>query len=246
VKVIAVIPARYGSTRFPGKVLAADTGKFLVQHTCERAISAKTVREVIIATDDERVMKACLSFTDKCVMTSNSHKSGTDRIAEAVAQINADIVVNLQADEPEIDPASIDYLVNILSGNPQAQMATLVAPFENAAQIDDPNIVKVVVDKRGCALYFSRLPIPYDRDADGKAAPDKYLRHMGIYAYRKQFLLDITQKMQTQYEICEKLEQLRVLENGYSIITGKVEHAWTGIDTRQQYAEFVKRYMGNS
>lgn len=245
-KVIAVIPARYGSTRFPGKVLATDTGKFLVQHTCQRALSAKTVQDVIIATDDERVMKACLSFTDKCVMTSHSHQSGTDRIAEAVAHINADIVVNLQADEPEIDPASIDYLVTILKDNPQAQMATLVAPFDNIAEVDDPNIVKVVVDNRGYALYFSRSPIPYDRDAAGKAALDKYLRHLGIYAYRKQFLLEITEKKQTQYEICEKLEQLRVLENGYSIITGKVDHAWTGIDTPEQYAEFVKRHKGRN
>lgn len=245
-KIIAVIPARYGSTRFPGKVLATDTGKFLVQHTCDRALSAKTVQDVIIATDDERVMEACLSFTDKCVMTSTSHESGTDRIAEAVAEIDADIIVNLQADEPEIDPASIDYLVTILKDNPQAQMATLLASFDNTAQIADPNVVKVVVDNRGFALYFSRSPIPYDRDAAGIASADKYLRHLGIYAYRKQFLLEITEKQQTQYEISEKLEQLRVLENGYSIITGKVDHAWTGIDTPEQYAEFVKRYMEKS
>ena len=245
-KVIAVIPARYGSTRFPGKVLATDTGKYLVEHTCQRALCAKTVQDVIIATDDQRVMDACLTFTDKCVMTSSSHQSGTDRIAEAVADIDADIVVNLQADEPEIDPASIDYLVTILKDNPEAEMATLVAPFEDAGEINDPNVVKVVVDNGGYALYFSRLAIPYDRDAGGTGQSGNYLRHLGIYAYRKEFLLEITQKEQTQYEICEKLEQLRVLENGYSIITGKVDHAWTGIDTREQYAEFVERCKDNS
>ena len=246
VEVIAVIPARYDSTRFPGKVLASDTGKYLVQHTFERACAAKTVNQVLIAADDERVIKACKTFTDKCVMTSAKHQSGTDRIAEAVADTKAAIVINLQADEPEIDPYCIDHLVTLLKDAPDAQMATLVAPFENIDQIDDPNVVKAIVDHRGRAIYFSRSPIPYDRDAAGTGPIKKYLRHIGIYAYRKDFLMKITQTPQTPLEICEKLEQLRVLESGYSIIAGKVEHAWAGIDTPQQYADFVKRYRKNS
>lgn len=245
-EVIAVIPARYGSTRFPGKVLAADTGKYLVQHTFERACAAKTLDQVLIAADDQRVIKACSSFTDKCVMTSGAHQSGTDRIAEAVADTKAGIVINLQADEPEIDPDCIDYLVTLLKNDADAQMATLVAPFQNIEQVADPNIVKAIVDHRGRAIYFSRSPIPYDRDADGIGSIKKYLRHIGIYAYRKDFLMKITRTQQTPLEICEKLEQLRVLESGYSIITGKVDHAWTGIDTPQQYADFVKRYTKNS
>lgn len=245
-EVIAVIPARFDSTRFPGKVLASDTGKYLVQHTFERACAAKMVDQVLIAADDERVIKACESFTDKCVMTSDQHQSGTDRIAEAVADIKADIVINVQADEPEIDPNCIDYLVKLLTDDHDSQMATLVAPFENLEQVEDPNVVKAIVDHRGRAIYFSRLPIPYDRDAAGTGTLKKYLRHIGIYAYRKVFLMNITQTQQTPLELCEKLEQLRVLESGYSIITGKVEHAWTGIDTRQQYENFVKRYKKNS
>ncbi len=245
-EIIAVIPARYDSTRFHGKVLACDTGKFLVQHTFERALAAKTVNEVLIATDDERVVQACRTFTDKCVMTSSSHQSGTDRIAEAVANIKADIVINLQADEPEIEPDCIDYLATLLKEDKDAQMATLVAPFENIEQVTDPNVVKAIVDNRRRAIYFSRSTIPYDRDAAGTGPIEKYLRHLGIYAYRKEFLMKITQTPQTPLEISEKLEQLRVLESGYSIITGKVDHAWTGIDTPQQYEKFVKRYGKNS
>jgi 3-deoxy-manno-octulosonate cytidylyltransferase (CMP-KDO synthetase) len=241
VKVLVVIPARYGSTRFPAKVVASDTGKFLVQHTYERALSAKSVENVLIATDDDRVMAACESFSGSCVMTSADHQSGTDRIAEAVAGIDADIVVNLQADEPEIDPANIDYLIDLLDGDKDAVMATLVAGFDSADQIADPNVVKCVTDATGRAIYFSRSPIPYDRDNGGIGNPEQYLRHLGIYAYRKDFLMRITKQPQTPLELTEKLEQLRVIENGYSIITGKVAQSWTGIDTPEQYADFVKR-----
>jgi 3-deoxy-manno-octulosonate cytidylyltransferase (CMP-KDO synthetase) len=240
VEVLVVIPARYGSTRFEAKVLAKDTGKFLVQHTYERALCAKSVEKVLIATDSEKVMKACASFGADCVMTSATHQSGTDRIAEAAGNIDAEIIVNLQADEPEIEPTNIDYLVRLLRDS-DADMATLVADFENQQQIHDPNIVKTIVDNEGGAIYFSRSVIPYVRGAGGVGDTGRYLRHLGIYAYRKDFLFKFTSLEQGELEKCEKLEQLRAIEYGYSIITGKVKRAWDGIDTAEQYEAFVKR-----
>ncbi len=262
--VLACIPARYGSTRFAGKVLAKDTGKFLIQHTYEQACLAKLPDKVIIAADDERIAAAAKSFGAECILTSPEHKSGTDRIAEAVKRIedrgqrtedrrqknneirftlNAnDIVVNLQADEPEIDPENIDYIVQLLIDNPDYPMATLAAEFQNADQIADPNIVKVITDCDGRAIYFSRAPIPYNREKSGVGELNQYLRHIGIYAYRKEFLLKITALPQTKLEKIEKLEQLRVIELGFPILVGKVKHTCNGIDTPEQYAEFVKRY----
>jgi len=239
--VVACIPARYGSTRFPAKVLAKDTGKFLIQHTYERACAAKLVERVIIATDDEKVLAAAKSFGAECVLTSPEHQSGTDRIAEAVAEMAVDIVVNLQADEPEIDPENIDYVARLLIENPDYPMATLAADFERPEQVADPNIVKVITNGDGRAIYFSRSPIPYDRDAGGIGKIGQYQRHLGIYAYRKDFLLKITTLPQTTLEKTEKLEQLRAIENGFEILVGKVEHTCDGIDTPEQYAEFVER-----
>lgn len=240
-KVLAVIPARYGSIRFPAKVLAKDTGKFLIQHTYEQALRAEKVEKVIIATDSEQVMRACESFGADCVMTSTEHKSGTDRIAEAVRDIDVDIVVNLQADEPEIDPKNIDYLARLLIENQDCQMATLAADFQRPEQIAEPNIVKVIVDRGNRAIYFSRSVIPYDRESSGVGETENYLRHLGIYAYRKEFLLRITALPQTELEKIEKLEQLRAIENGFAILVGKVKHTCDGIDTPEQYAAFVKR-----
>ena len=262
-KIVAVIPARYSSTRFAGKVLAKETGKFLIQHTYERACLAKLPQKVIIAADDEKVVAAAKSFGAECVLTSPEHQSGTDRIAEAVAGMDVEIVVNLQADEPEIDPANIDYLARLLVEHPDYPMATLAAAFQTTAQVADPNIVKVIVAwsirrtadssklktqnpklKTDCgkAIYFSRSPIPYDREKAGVGDVRQYLRHIGIYAYRKKFLREITALPQTPLEKTEKLEQLRAIENGYGILVGKVEHTCDGIDTPEQYAAFVKRY----
>jgi 3-deoxy-manno-octulosonate cytidylyltransferase (CMP-KDO synthetase) len=241
-KIIAFIPARYGSTRFPAKVLAKDTGKFLIQHTWERACAAKLPAKVIIAADDERVIAAAESFGADCILTSLDCASGTDRIAEAASEIDADIIVNLQADEPEIDPANIDRAAQILMDNPDCSMATLAADFQNASQISDPNIVKVITGKDNRAIYFSRSVIPHDREKAGAGNIKNYLRHLGIYAYRKDFLLKITKLPQTPLEKIEKLEQLRAIENGFSILVGRVRHACDGIDTPEQYAEFVKRY----
>jgi 3-deoxy-manno-octulosonate cytidylyltransferase (CMP-KDO synthetase) len=302
VKIVAVIPARYDSTRFAGKVLAKDTGKFLIQHAYERACQAKLPQKVIIAADDEKVAAAARTFGAECVLTSPAHQSGTDRIAEAVADMDVEIVVNLQADEPEIDPANIDHLAKLLLDNPDYPMATLVAPFQRAEQVADPNIVKVIVspcvvrdascvkkqvdsrfrgndrekkcspivipaqagiqngvedmDSRfhgndntqneiGRAIYFSRSVIPYDRQEAGIGDVRQYLRHIGIYAYRKRFLLKITALPQTPLEKIEKLEQLRAIENGFGILVGKVEHTCDGIDTPEQYTEFVKRCKKN-
>jgi len=241
-KVVAVIPARLRSTRFAGKVLAKDTGKFLIQHTYERACMAKLPEKVIIAADDEKVVAAAKTFGAECVLTSPDHQSGTDRIAEALAGVDVEIVVNLQGDEPEIDPDNIDYLTKILMDNPDCPMATLAAEFQTVQQVSDPNIVKVIIGRNSKAIYFSRSPIPYDREKAGVGDVRQYLRHIGIYAYRKKFLLEITALPQTPLEKIEKLEQLRVIENGYSILVGKVKHTCDGIDTPEQYAEFVKRY----
>jgi 3-deoxy-manno-octulosonate cytidylyltransferase (CMP-KDO synthetase) len=242
VKVLVCIPARYNSSRFAGKVVAKDTGKFLIQHTWERACGAKLPDKVIIAADDERVAAAAGSFGAECVPTSPEHKSGTDRIAEAVRNIDCDIVVNLQADEPEIEPENIDAAAQLLINNPDFSMATLAADFQNAEQIDNPDIVKVITDSNDKAVYFSRAVIPYDREKSGVGELHQYLRHIGIYAYRKEFLLKITTLPQTPLEKIEKLEQLRAIENGFPILVGRVKHVCDGIDTPQQYAAFVERY----
>jgi 3-deoxy-manno-octulosonate cytidylyltransferase (CMP-KDO synthetase) len=280
VKTIVCIPARYASVRFPGKVLAKDTGKYLIQHTWEQARRAKLPERVVIAADDPKIVEAARTFGAECVLTSTKHNSGTDRIAEAVGQTDAEIVINVQGDEPQIDPDHIDYVARLLLDSPDAPMATLAAGFASREQIADPNVVKVVVSIADCgpgsksgvttlriadsgagqaiddrlpttdyrlpdhvarAIYFSRSVIPYDRERAGVGDVGRYLRHIGIYAYRREFLLTITALPQTPLEKLEKLEQLRALENGYPILVGKVEHTCEGIDTPQQYAAFVKR-----
>lgn len=241
-KIVVCIPARYASTRFPAKVLAKDTGKYLIQHTWEQACKARLPERVVIAADDQRIVRAAKEFGAECVLTSPKHNSGTDRIAEAVGRSDADIVINVQGDEPRIDPDHIDLLARLMLDNPQAEMATLAAPFAAREQIADPNVVKVVAGIGGKAIYFSRSVIPYDRDRAGVGDAGVYLRHIGIYAYRRDFLLKITSLPQTPLEKLEKLEQLRAIENGYTILVGKVEHTCEGIDTPEQYAAFAERW----
>jgi 3-deoxy-manno-octulosonate cytidylyltransferase (CMP-KDO synthetase) len=224
VKILVCIPARYGSTRFAGKVLAKDTGKFLIQHTYERACLAKLPEKVIIAADDQRIVDAAESFGAECILTSIEHQSGTDRIAEAVAHMDVDIVVNLQADEPEIDPENIDCVAQLLIDNPDYPMATLAAELQGPEQL------------------ASRTAIAYNIVRPGLGESQQHFRHLGIYAYRKEFLLKFSAMPRTPLEKMEKLEQLRAIENGIAIIVGKVKHTCDGIDTPQQYAEFVKRY----
>lgn len=244
-RVAVVIPARYHSTRFPAKVLADETGKYLIQHTYEQACKSKLASEVIIAADDQRIIVAAKRFGARSVLT-DEHPSGTDRVAEVAVDLRVDIVLNLQADEPEIDPANIDRVAELLIESADGDMATLGTTFQNPEQVTDPNIVKVVTDTFGRALYFSRSAIPYDRQAGGVGPLAYYMRHIGIYAYRRQVLLDLTNLPQTPLERLEQLEQLRALESGYTILVGQVEHAYDGIDTPQQYQAFVRRYKARS
>jgi 3-deoxy-manno-octulosonate cytidylyltransferase (CMP-KDO synthetase) len=248
----AIIPARYASTRFPGKPLVRETGKYLIQHVNEQVSLAKSIAQVIIATDDERIRQAVESFGGRAVMTRADHPSGTDRVAEVAAGLNAEIILNVQGDEPEIEPANIDKLVGVLAGNAGVVMGTLACPFPSGADPRDPNAVKVVLDGRGRALYFSRALIPYPRDSAGAphvvqppprggAAPGPWLLHLGIYAYRRDFLLRLAKLPPTPAERMEKLEQLRALENGHAIAVGVVERAAIGIDTPADYAAFVTR-----
>jgi len=244
-KVVVVIPARYQSTRFPAKVLANKTGKYLIQHTYEQACKSKLANDVIIAADDQRIVSAAKSFGARCVLT-DEHPTGTDRVAEVAADLRVDIVVNLQADEPEIDPAHIDRVAELLIESGDGDIATLGTVFQSAEQVCDPNIVKVVTDSFGRAIYFSRSVIPYDRQAGGVGQLAYYMRHIGIYAYRRQVLIELTNLPQTPLERLEQLEQLRAIESGYTILVGQVDHAYDGIDTPQQYEAFVRRYQART
>jgi len=219
-----VIPARYGSTRLPGKALLSIGGKPMIQWVHERALASRA-REVLIATDDLLIVSAAHSFGGETVMTAHTHESGTDRIAE-VARIRgwaqSDIVVNVQGDEPVIPPALIDQVASLLESHPSAQIATLATPITSLGEFMDPNAVKVVTDTAGGALYFSRAPIPWERDGApaGLASQTSYAgarRHVGIYAYRVSGLLRMASLKRTALEQHEKLEQLRALENGLEI-----------------------------
>lgn len=233
-----VIPARFGSTRFPAKILAAATGKPLVQHVVDQVRQCKRVGRIIVATDDQRITDALKAFDTEVRMTSPAHQSGTDRIAEVARGLSDDIVVNVQGDEPEIEPEIVDALIERL-GTHSDDMATAATPFAPDADPADPNLVKVILATDGRAIYFSRSPIPYRRDSS-IALP--YLLHLGIYAYRRSFLLEFASWKPTPLEMVEKLEQLRALEHGRSIFVLKVRRATHGIDTPQQYDEFVRRY----
>lgn len=237
-----IIPARYGSTRFPAKILASETGRPLVQHVVDRVRECKRVREVLVATDDQRIVDALLPFQTRCVMTSAAHPSGTDRIAEVARTLQDDVIVNVQGDEPEIEPQIIDSLIERLGTHADDAMATAATPFPPEADPANPNLVKVVTDQHGHALYFSRAMIPFCRDAKANDRSVPFLLHLGIYAYRREFLLQFASWPPTQLESLEKLEQLRALEHGRRIYVVKVNRAAHGIDTAEQYAEFVGRW----
>ncbi|HXE55087.1 MAG TPA: 3-deoxy-manno-octulosonate cytidylyltransferase [Tepidisphaeraceae bacterium] len=239
-----VIPARFGSIRFPAKILASKTGKPLVQHVVDQARKCRRVREVIVATDDQRIVEALRPFETRCVMTSPTHQSGTDRVAEVAQSLSDQIIVNVQGDEPEIEPQTIDRLIEHLS-NSSDDMATAATPFPPGADPDNPNLVKVVTGLDGRALYFSRSPIPFPRDATSTEQGSYYL-HLGIYAYRREFLLKFSSWPPTRLETTEKLEQLRALEHGRSIHVLTVARPSHGIDTQEQYDEFVRRYQERS
>jgi 3-deoxy-manno-octulosonate cytidylyltransferase (CMP-KDO synthetase) len=246
-KVVAIIPARYASTRLPGKPLLDRTGKPLIAHVVDAVRTARRVQGVFVATDDERIARAVEAAGGKVVLTRADHATGTDRLAEAAAKLGLgddDVIVNVQGDEPEMQGEYIDQLVDLLTrghasdrpGHAPA-MATLAAPLD-AQQALAAHNVKVVLALDGSAMYFSRARIPFDRDGQGAG----YLLHLGIYAYTKKFLLTYAALPPTPAERLEKLEQLRALENGYSIAVGQVPTAMPGIDTPEDYEKFVVRY----
>lgn len=243
---VGIIPARLRSSRLTRKLLLDATGKPLLQHTWEAASRANSLADVIVATDSEEIATAVRRFGGRCEMTGEQ-ASGTDRVAEVVQRIDlqGEIVVNIQGDEPEIDPAHIDRVVRTLVDHPAAEMATLATPMTCAAERDDPSCTKVVRSSDGRALYFSRLPIPACRDID----PDELLRtaspwllHVGLYAYRRDFLLKLAALPPSPLERLEKLEQLRALEAGAAILVETVNQPSVGIDTPEDYARFVKRH----
>ncbi|MCC6424329.1 MAG: 3-deoxy-manno-octulosonate cytidylyltransferase [Phycisphaerales bacterium] len=236
---LVVIPARFASTRFPGKMLADQTGRPLVQHVVDRVRQCGRVSQVLVAADDARIVDALRAFGTRCVMTGAHHQSGTDRIAEVAAGVADQIIVNVQGDEPEIEPEVVDGLIERLETSTD-DMATAATVFPSGADVNDPNLVKVVRTLEGRAIYFSRSSIPHRRDATSQEIPPYFL-HLGIYAYRREFLLEFASWEPTPLEQAEKLEQLRALEHGRSIYVQIIKRATHGIDTPQQYEEFVRR-----
>jgi 3-deoxy-manno-octulosonate cytidylyltransferase (CMP-KDO synthetase) len=220
---VGVIPARHAATRFPGKPLAKIAGVSMIERVWRGAAEAKRLDRILVATDDERIAEACRAFGAEPVLTSTEHATGTDRIGEAVADVKADVVVNVQGDEPLIAGFVIDAAVDALAADPDAPMATVVHPLEPGA-FEDPNRVKVVLDRQGRALYFSRSGIPYRR---GAATPPLW-QHVGLYAYRRDFLYTFVRLPRTPLEDSEQLEQLRALEHGHSIRCAIVE-GWVGV-----------------
>ena len=241
-KVAIIIPARYASSRLPGKPLLKATDKYLIQHCYERARLAECADRVIVATDDERIAEAVRSFGGEVAMTRADHASGTDRIAEVAGTLDTDIVLNLQGDEPQFDPAGLDLLADLLAKDPTAPMATLAVPILDESVYLNPNIVKVVRADDGRALYFSRSPIPMVRDGrpDFAGYSLMFLQHLGVYAYRRDTLLSLARMPAHPLELAEKLEQLRALANGIAIRVGVVPVGHRGIDTPEDYAEFVE------
>lgn len=238
-RVAAVIPARYGSTRFPGKPLAEIAGKPMIQWVHERAVAARTVDETIVATDDLRIRRAVTGFGGRAVMTSAEHATGTDRIAEAVQGIDADIIVNVQGDEPLLPSAVIDLLVEAVAET-GAGMGTVAVPFScTAADPDDPNAVKVIIDANGFALYFSRSNIPFHRTGGTPVEP---LWHWGLYAYQRAFLDTFVRWPQGRLEQCEVLEQLRALENGAPVLVIQTETTSCAVDL-PDHIQVVERLL---
>jgi 3-deoxy-manno-octulosonate cytidylyltransferase (CMP-KDO synthetase) len=239
-KVICVIPARYGSKRFPGKPLASETGKPLIQHVYEAASGAKRINAVLVATDDERICAAVAAFGGRAVMTRPDHPCGTDRVAEAARAFpDARIVFNLQGDEPELDPLLLDRIVGMMEADARIEAATVAGPMA-PQEAPDPNCVKVAIAVGGDALYFSRAAIPWARDGEATRRAPR-LKHFGIYAYRAAAIQAYAAMPQTPLELTEKLEQLRWLENGRRMRVLVTGQRLAGIDTPESYAAFVAR-----
>jgi 3-deoxy-manno-octulosonate cytidylyltransferase (CMP-KDO synthetase) len=233
----AVIPARYAATRLPGKPLVNLAGKPMIQYVWERV--SRKITKVIVATEDERIRAAVQAFGGESVMTRADHRSGTDRIAEVAVTAQADIFINVQGDEPLISPDAVDELAEAISSDDAVQLATLAVPLQNPKDIMDPNIVKVVLDFNGDALYFSRAPIPWVRDTSS-GVHARHLKHLGLYAYRREALLDYQTLPPGDLERVEQLEQLRWLENGYKMRVAETEHDSVSVDVPEDVPRVEK------
>lgn len=236
--IIAIIPARFGSTRFPGKALADLAGKPMIQHVYERTCAATLVSRAIVATDDNRIADAVRQMGGEAIMTSTTHETGTDRLAEVARGLDADLIVNVQGDEPLIEPAMIDQAIEPFLNEPGLRMGTLKSRIRNLHDFLSPNVVKVVTDTDGYALYFSRSPLPFFRDKWHDLKNEAFetgrllcFKHVGLYVYRRDFLLQFAAMPQTFLELSEKLEQLRALEHGVKIKVVETSFESLGVDT---------------
>jgi len=245
---VIVIPARLASTRLPRKLLLAETGKPLIQHTYEAAFRATRPSEVIVAADCDEIANVVRSFGGRAELTSPSCASGSDRVAEIARNLDGvDIIVNVQGDEPEISGQAIDLTIQLLEQNPAAVMSTLATPIRTKDKLHDPACVKVIFDQRQRAIYFSRAPIPLARNWDDSllaADPPHFHQHIGVYAYRREFLLQLADLPRAGIERVENLEQLRVLDAGHTILVGVIDEPTIGIDTPDDYRAFVSRVRG--
>ena len=240
-RILGIIPARFASTRFPGKPLQLIAGKALIQHVVERCQGARSLAEIIVATDDARIAEVARKFC-RVEMTAENHPSGTDRIAEVIGRCPCDAAVNIQGDEPLIDPAVIDSVAQALVGTP---MSTAATPIRELSDYDNPNVVKVVVNAFGRALYFSRRTIPFVRDAASRPVAEQlaafpFLKHLGIYGYRRETLLSLVKFPVSPLEAAEKLEQLRALENGIDIAVVSVDYESIGVDVPEDVLRVEK------
>lgn len=242
-KASVIIPARYESTRFPGKTLAKINGKEMIIYVAERASSAREATEVIVATDSNKIADVVKKYGYKVVMTSASHKSGTDRVAEAAASTNSDIIVNLQGDEPLIDPELIDISIRKMRELKNIPVCSFRKAITDANEIDDPNVVKVVTDKNDFALYFSRFPIPYDKKPARKDT--LHYKHIGIYTFQKDFLPVFSSLSPSPLEISESLEQLRILENGFRIKMLETKYNALSVDTPEDLIT-IERFISEN
>ena len=246
-KKVIIIPARLDSSRLPKKVLLDLKGKTVIQRVYEQCLKVKNVDGVYIATDSIEIKEVCETFTNNVIITKSTHKSGTDRIGEAVSAIDCDIVINVQGDEPFIEPSLIEALVNSFS-NSEISMSSAMSKINNVKDLQNTNVVKVVTDLHNNALFFSRSLIPFPRDvkeisiANEVIEESQFFRHIGIYGYRKDFLLHFVNLEQSYLEKVEKLEQLRALENGFKIKMIEASSSLIGIDTREDYEEALKKY----
>jgi 3-deoxy-manno-octulosonate cytidylyltransferase (CMP-KDO synthetase) len=242
-KVVVVIPARYGSVRLPGKPLVMLAGKPMIQRVYEQAKLAQLAHHVIVATDDERIVKAVEGFGGEARMTRTDHRTGTERVAEVAARTEGDVFVNVQGDEPLLDPVAVDTAVAALLEEPAAKVATVATPLQAAADIMDPNVVKAVLDFDGNALYFSRAPIPWVRDSGNKVQV-RHLKHLGLYVFQREALLEYPTLPQGELERIEQLEQLRWMENGYKIRVAEVEHDAVSVDVQADVERVERLILG--